>query len=191
MPGGAAVELEIAIPQFWYVAQVRKWFNDRWQLEPDQKACGRRPQRQGLIGSSSNLALRNPQHFSRETRFLCNQKKTSALFQHYSMEEMCMRKALAILATVATVGATAMTAPAEARGFGFGPGLGIGLAAGALAAGAYGAYAYGPGYGYYGPGYGYYGYGPRYYGYGPAYYRPGPYAYYGGPYYRHRYWRHW
>jgi hypothetical protein len=88
-----------------------------------------------------------------------------------------------ILATVAAVGATAVTAPpAEARGWG--PGLAFGLAAGALAAGAYGAY-YGPRY------YGGY-YGPRYYGYGPAYYGPGPYAYYGGPrYYRHRYWGGW
>ena len=87
-----------------------------------------------------------------------------------------MKKALAVLATVATVGATTVTAPAEARGLG--PGLAFGLAAGALAAGAAGAY------GYYGPGYGYYGY--------PAYYDdgPGPYAYYGGPYHRHRYWRH-
>jgi len=88
-----------------------------------------------------------------------------------------MKQALAILATVATVGATAV--PAQARGLG--PGLAFGLAAGAIAAGAYG---------YYGPGYGYYAYGPRYYDYGPAYYAPGPYAYYGGPYYRHRYWRH-
>ena len=39
-----------------------------------------------------------------------------------------MRKALAILATVATVGATAVTAPAQARGWGWGPGIGIGLA---------------------------------------------------------------
>ena len=90
-----------------------------------------------------------------------------------------MKKTLAILATVATVGATTMTAPAEARG-GFGPGIAFGLAAGAIALGAAGAY------GYYGPGYGYYGY-PAYYGYGPAYYGPG-YAYYGGPYWRHRYW---
>jgi hypothetical protein len=98
----------------------------------------------------------------------------------YSMEETRMKKALAVLATVATVGATAVTAPAEARGLG--PGLAFGLAAGALAAGAVGAY--GP-YGY-GPGYGYYGY-PAYYDYGP-----GPYAYYGGGpyYYRHRHWRH-
>ncbi len=103
-----------------------------------------------------------------------------------------MKKALAILATVATVGATVVTAPAEARGR-FGPGLAFGLAAGALtagafAAGAYGPYGYGPGYGYgYGPGYGYYGY-----DYAPAYYYgAGPYAYYGGPYYRrHRHWRH-
>jgi hypothetical protein len=100
------------------------------------------------------------------------------------MEEMHMKKTLAVLATVATLGATAVSAPAEARGIG--PGLAFGLAAGAIAAGAFGAY--GP---YYGPGYGYYGY-PAYYDYGPSYdYGPGPYAYYGGPYYyRHRYWRH-
>jgi hypothetical protein len=42
-----------------------------------------------------------------------------------------MKKALAILATVATLGATTMSAPAEARGWGhggFGPGLAFGLA---------------------------------------------------------------
>jgi hypothetical protein len=102
-------------------------------------------------------------------------------------EEVRMKKTLAILATVATVGATAISAPAQARGIG--PGLAFGLAAGALAAGvagAYGPYYYGPGYGYYGPRY----YRPRYYGYyGPPAY--GPYAYYGGPYYHHRHWRHW
>jgi hypothetical protein len=99
------------------------------------------------------------------------------------MEEMRMKKTFAVLVTVATLGATTVTAPAEARRLG--PGLAFGLAAGALAAGAYGAF--GPR--YYGPGYGYYGsYGPRYYG--PAYY-PGPYAYNGGPYYRHRYWHRW
>ena len=85
-----------------------------------------------------------------------------------------MRRALAILATVAAVGATTVTSPAEARGRFFGPGLAFGLAAGAIGAGVYGAY--GPYYGY-GPGYGYY-YPPRYYG-------PG-YAYYGGPYYYRR-----
>jgi hypothetical protein len=96
---------------------------------------------------------------------------------------MDMRKTLAILATVATVGALTITAPAQARGIG--PGIAFGLAAGAIALGVAGAYGYyGPGYGY--PGYGYYGY-PAYYGYGPAYYGPG-YAYYGGPYWRHRYW---
>ena len=89
-----------------------------------------------------------------------------------------MKKMLAILATVATVGGHTITAPAQARGIG--PGLAFGLAAGAIAAGAAGAY------GYYGPGYGYYGY-PAYYGYGPAYYGPG-YAYYGGPYWRYRHW---
>jgi len=89
-----------------------------------------------------------------------------------------MKKTLAVLATVATVGATSFAAPAEARGIG--PGLAFGLAAGAITAGALGAY------GYYGPGYGYYGYDPYY---APAYVvRPG-YAYYGGPYWRHRYWR--
>jgi hypothetical protein len=95
-----------------------------------------------------------------------------------------MKKTLAILATVAAVGVTAISTPrAEARGIG--PGLAFGLAAGALAAGAAGAY-YAPY--YYGPRYGYYG--PRYYG--PAYYGPGPYAYYGGPYWHHhRYYRHW
>jgi hypothetical protein len=101
-------------------------------------------------------------------------------------KEVHMKKALAVLATIVTVGATTITAPAQARGFGrgIGPGLAFGLAAGAIAAGAYGPYyGYGPGYGYYGP---------RYYGYyGPAYYGPGSYAYYGGPYYRHRYYRHW
>jgi hypothetical protein len=87
------------------------------------------------------------------------------------MEEMCMKKALAIMATVATVAATTMTAPAQARGIG--PGLAFGLVAGALTAGAIaatGPYYYGPGYGYYD--------GPRYY------YGPGSYAYYDGPYYR-------
>jgi hypothetical protein len=73
------------------------------------------------------------------------------------MEETPMKKTLAVLATVATLGATAVSAPAEARGIG--PGLAFGLAAGAIAAGAFGAY--GP---YYGPGYGYYGY-PAYYDY--------------------------
>ncbi|MES5483222.1 hypothetical protein QMZ05_10740 [Bradyrhizobium sp. INPA03-11B] len=89
-----------------------------------------------------------------------------------------MKKTLAVLATVATVGATMVSAPAQARHIG--PGLAFGLAAGALAAGAAGAY-YGPRY-YYGPGYGYYG--PRY-----GYYDDG-YAYYRGPYYRHHYYRH-
>ena len=85
-----------------------------------------------------------------------------------------MKKTLAILATVATVGATAVSAPAEAHRFG--PGLAFGLAAGAITAGALGAY------GYYGPGYSYPYYGPSY-----AYYGPG-YGYYGHPYWRHRYW---
>src|SRR3954454_11217160 len=88
-------------------------------------------------------------------------------------EEVRMKKALAILAAVATIGATTMTAPAAGRARGSGPGLAFGPAAGALAAGA--AAASGPY--YYGPGYGYYG--PRYPS-GPAYYGGGPYAYYGG-----------
>jgi hypothetical protein len=108
-----------------------------------------------------------------------NHCEISALMGECEGEEMGMKKALAILATLVTVGATTMSAPAEARHIG--PGLAFGLAAGALTAGAIAAGAYGP---YY--------YGPRYYGYyGPAYYGPGPYAYYGGPYYvRHRHWRH-
>ena len=90
-----------------------------------------------------------------------------------------MKKALAILATVATVGATMMSGPAEARGRGFGPGLAFGLAAGAITAGAVAGFRSlrtlwaglwllrGTCYG------------------------AGPYAYYGGPYYvRHRHWRH-
>ena len=86
-----------------------------------------------------------------------------------------MMKTLAVLATVATVGATMIAPPAQAHRFG--PGLAFGLAAGALTAGAIAAshpYYYGPGYDY-----------------GPRYYYGGPYAYYGGPYYhRHHYWRH-
>jgi hypothetical protein len=127
-----------------------------------------------------------------------------------------MRKTAFVLATAATLGFTAVAAPApaEARG-GFGPGLAGGLIAGALIGGiASSAYAYGPGYGYYGgyapayyddyayaPAYSGYGYAPAYYGgyastyYAPAYYgyryrravRPA-YAYYGGPVYRG--WRH-
>lgn len=89
-----------------------------------------------------------------------------------------MKKTLAVLATVAAVGATAVAAPAQARGIG--PGLAFGLAAGAITAGAVAA---SHPYGYYGPGYGYYG--------GPAYYAPGPYVYDDGPvYYRHRHYRH-
>jgi hypothetical protein len=91
---------------------------------------------------------------------------------------MSMKKTLAVLATVAAVGATSLAAPAQARGIG--PGLAFGLAAGALTAGAIAAshpYYYGPGYGYYDS--------PAYY------YGPGSYANYGGPYYyRHHYWHH-
>jgi hypothetical protein len=57
-------------------------------------------------------------------------------------KEVHMKKAFAVLATIVTVGATTITAPAQARGFGrgIGPGLAFGLAAGAIAAGAYGPY---------------------------------------------------
>jgi hypothetical protein len=94
-----------------------------------------------------------------------------------------MKRAALVLGTVATLGVTAVAAPApaEARG-GFGPGLAGGLIAGALIGDlASTAYGYGPGYGYYGgyapayyddnaPGY-YGGYEPAYYsGYAPAYY---------------------
>ena len=102
-----------------------------------------------------------------------------------------MTRTLAVLATVAALGATTMAAPAQARWRGgIGPGLAFGLAAGAITAGALAAtspyYYDGPGY-YYGPGPAYYGPGP--YAYGPAY---GSYTYYGGPYYyRHHYWRQW
>ena len=91
-----------------------------------------------------------------------------------------MKKTLAVLAVVATAGATMLSGPAEARGRGIGPGLAFGLAAGAIAAGAAGAY---------GP----YGYGPGYY-YGPryrTYYGGGPYAYYGRPYYHPRRYYDW
>jgi hypothetical protein len=94
-----------------------------------------------------------------------------------------MRKVALVLTTAFTVGLGALAAPAPAeagwRG-GFGPGLAGGFVAGALIGGlASGAYAYGPGYGYYGrPGYGYGGYAPAYYGGYPAY-RYGP-VYYGG-----------
>ncbi len=86
-----------------------------------------------------------------------------------------MRRALAILATVAAVGATMVTAPAEARGR-FKHGL-FAMAAGNVGARAWGAY--GP---YYGssPSYGYY--------YPPLYYGP-VYAYVGSPYYRQHTWQ--
>ena len=54
-----------------------------------------------------------------------------------------MKKTLAVLATVAAIGATAVTAPALAEARGIGPVLAFGVAAGALAAGAV-AGAYGP-----------------------------------------------
>jgi hypothetical protein len=182
MPGGVAVELEIAMPQSRYVAIARKWFD---ASDPNIRERVVRL----FTGPKSH-------DFYSGTGFQPQPTKAACVVANgISTEELCMRKALAILATVATIGATAASAPAQARGWGWGPGIGLGLAAGALTAGAvYGAY--GP-YGYYGPGYyGYYRpryYGPAYYGYyGRPYYRPGygPYAYYGGPYYR-PYWRHW
>jgi len=90
-----------------------------------------------------------------------------------------MTRTLAVFATVAAIGAAAVTVPAPAEARRMGPGLAFGLAAGALTAGAIAAthpYYYGP-YGYYG--------GPR------VYYAPGPYAGYGGPYYSHQYYRSW
>ncbi|WP_439369963.1 hypothetical protein ACRQ5Q_33900 [Bradyrhizobium sp. PMVTL-01] len=80
-----------------------------------------------------------------------------------------MKTAL-VLATVGTLGLSAVAAPTPAEAHwrgGFGPALAGGLIAGAVIGGlASSAYAYGPGYGYYGPGYGYYGggYAPAYYG---------------------------
>jgi hypothetical protein len=92
-----------------------------------------------------------------------------------------IRKTLAVLATVATVGAAAVAAPAPAQARHIGPGLAFGLAAGALTAGAIAASQ--P---YYYDGYGPYGYyGSR------AYYAPAPYGYYGGGPYYHHYYRHW
>jgi len=71
--------------------------------------------------------------------------KTPCVISPALMEEMRMKKALAVLATIATVAATTVTAPAQARGLG--PGLAFGLAAGAIVAGAAAS-----SYGYYGPG---------------------------------------
>lgn len=115
----------------------------------------------------------------KESRFLPQPANFFGVIRGRDRKENVMKKTAVILATVAALGAAAVTtAPAEARGRGWGPGpaIGLGLAAGALAAGAYGAY--GPGYGYYGPRY----YRPHYYGYGYGY-RP-RYAYYGPRYYR-------
>jgi hypothetical protein len=97
--------------------------------------------------------------------------------KHVLKWRMRMKKTLAVLATVAAIGATTLAVPAPAEARGIGPGLAFGLAAGAVAAGAAGAY------GYYGP----YGYGP-YYGraYGPGYAYGGP--YYGGPNWHRRHW---
>jgi hypothetical protein len=58
-------------------------------------------------------------------------KTVCVYFVGVHCEEMRMRKTLAILATVATVGATAVTAPAPAEARGIGPGLAFGMAAGA------------------------------------------------------------
>jgi hypothetical protein len=78
------------------------------------------------------------------------------------MEETHMKRTALVLATVAVLGAAAVTAPSSAEARGIGPGLAFGLAAGAIGAGiAASTYPYGYGY-----------YGPRYYG--PAYYGPAP-----------------
>jgi len=181
MPGGVIVELEIAMPQFCYVAHFQQMV--RRSCDPN-----------AVIAIAAVHAPKS-HDFAAEPGSRCNQQKPSALLRKAFNGGQRMRKALAVLATVAAVGATAVSAPAQARGWGWGPGIGLGLAVGALAAGAYGPY------GYYGPGYGYYGYGPGYYRpayygyYGRPYYGPGygSYAYYGygAPYYRHRYWRYW
>lgn len=106
--------------------------------------------------------------------------KSMRVIRTVNTGEYLMKKAAVILASAVALGATAVSAPAEAHGWrhGWGPGpaIGFGLAAGAVAAGVAGAY--GP---YYGPRY-YYG-GPRYDGYYGPRYRP---AYYGG-YYGPRY----
>jgi len=102
--------------------------------------------------------------------------RTAGLKFREKREASDMKKAVLALATAATIGVTALVAPSPAQAWrgGWGPGLAGGLIAGAVIGGiASGAYAYGPGYGYYGgPGYGYYG------GHGPTYY--GGYADYGG-----------
>jgi hypothetical protein len=122
-----------------------------------------------LTGSFIRVPGTRRNFITAEPGFRCNHRKTPALIRGQQIEQVHMKKTLAVLAMVATVAATAVTAPAQARGRGIGPGLAFGLAAGAIAASAY-PYVYGPGYGYYDDGY----------------YGPGPYAYYGGP-----YWRHW
>lgn len=131
-----------------------------------------------------------------------------------------MKRTALVLATVATLGVSAVAAPtpAEARWHGgFGPALAGGLIAGAIFGGlASSAYAYGPGYGYYGyPGYYGGGYAPAYYGgyepypwggYTTTYYSTGyapvdygyryrrvvrpAYAYYGAPFPRPHFYRH-
>ncbi len=71
-----------------------------------------------------------------------------------------MKKTALALATVATIGVSALVAPSPAQAWRGGWGWGGGLAAGLIGAAVVGgiassAYAYGPGYGYYGgPGYG-------------------------------------
>jgi hypothetical protein len=67
--------------------------------------------------------------------------KNGLLCADYSYQERPMntKRTALILATVAAIGATAVSAPAEARHRGWGPGIGFGLAAGALAAGAFAA----------------------------------------------------
>jgi len=181
-----------------------------------------------------------PGHDEKRNRFRCHQRPErvfikikfrgstgdlnySATFRYRSTllpqeklgKVQTMKKTALVLATAATIGLSAVTAPspAEARGgWGWGGALAGGLIAGAVIGGlASSAYGYGPGYGYYGgyaPAY-YGGYAPAYYGgysttyydgYAPAYYgyryrrvvRPA-FAYYSGPryYVRHRHYRHW
>src|SRR6476646_8216986 len=124
-----------------------------------------------------------------------------------------MKKTALVLATAATIGLSAVTAPSPAEvrgGWGWGGALAGGLIAGAVIGGlASSAYGY-PGYGYYGGYPGYYGGYPGYYGGYASYYDGGyapvysgyryrrvirpAYAYYGGPRYvvrHHRHYRHW
>jgi hypothetical protein len=168
------------------------------RLEPAEEIISRRRVRNSVRCPEPPEQLFIKIKFRRTTRNL-NYSATfryrSTLVAGKTRKGAIMRKTALVLATAATLGLSAVTAPspAEARGWGWGGALAGGLIAGALIGGlASSAYGYGPGYGYYGGygypayagGYGYGGYGYGGYGYGgygyPAYsggYAP---AYYGG-----------